>query len=151
MSVVQAKRAEFAQTSEPVAKQVSRVLEVAPASSPAAFEHFAKKLTLETDCADVNSSFVSSTVDFVLVDVRGRQAYSQGHIPGATSIPLLTITEDRLKEYSPEAVFVVYCTGPHCNGATKAAIRLSKLGRPVKEMIGGVTGWIDEGFALEQG
>ena len=148
MSVVQAKEAEVAQPSQLVVKQVSRVREVTPASSPVAFEHFAKRLTFETDCADVYSSFASGTVDFVLVDVRGRQAYNKGHVAGAINIPLLTITEDRMKEYSQETVFVVYCAGPHCNGANKAAIRLSKIGRPVKEMIGGVTGWVDEGFAL---
>jgi len=81
-------------SSQFVTKQVSRVLEVAPASSPTAFEHFAKKLTFETDCADVHSSFASNTVDFVLLDVRGRQAYSKGHVSGAINIPLLTITED---------------------------------------------------------
>ena len=145
---LQAKQTEGAQGSQLAAKHVSRVLEIAPASPPAAFEHFAKKLTFETDCADVYSSFASGTVDFVLVDVRGRQAYGKGHVSGAINIPLLTITEDRLQEYSPETVFVVYCTGPHCNGANKAAIRLSKLGRLVKEMIGGATGWVDEGFTL---
>ncbi|MFP3569975.1 hypothetical protein [Paraburkholderia sp. SIMBA_030] len=36
----------------------------------------------------------------------------------------------------------------HCNGATRAAIRLAQLGRPVKVMIGGITGWLDEGFQL---
>ena len=138
-------------SSQVVTKQVSRVLEIAPASSPAAFEHFARKLTFETDCADVYSSFASNTVDFVLLDVRGRQAYSKGHVYGAINIPLLTITEDRMKEYSPETVFVVYCTGPHCNGANKAAMRLSQLERPVKEMIGGATGWVDEGFPLVEG
>ena len=148
MSLVQAKQKEVARAPQPVSRQVSRVLETAPASSPAAFEHFAEKLTFETDCADVYSSLASGTVDFVLVDVRGRQAYGKGHVSGAINIPLLTITEDRMKEYSPETVFVVYCAGPHCNGANKAAMRLSKLGRPVKEMIGGVTGWVDEGFTL---
>jgi rhodanese-related sulfurtransferase len=132
-------------------KPVSRVLEVAPAPSPTACEHFADKLTFETDCADVHSSFASNTVDFVLLDVRGRQAYRQGHVCGAINIPLVTITEDRMKEYSLETVFVVYCAGPHCNGANKAAIRLSQLGRPVKEMIGGVTGWVDDGFTLVEG
>jgi len=48
-------------------------------------------------------------------------------------------------------LFVVYCAGPHCNGANKAAVKLAQLGRPVKEMIGGLTGWIDEGFGLERG
>jgi rhodanese-related sulfurtransferase len=45
-------------------------------------------------------------------------------------------------------LFVVYCAGPHCNATEKAAIRLAKLGRPVKKMIGGITGWLDEGFSL---
>jgi rhodanese-related sulfurtransferase len=43
---------------------------------------------------------------------------------------------------------VVYCVGPHCNATEKAAIRLASLGRPVKKMIGGITGWLDEGFTI---
>ena len=39
-------------------------------------------------------------------------------------------------------------TGPHCNATEKASIRLAKLERPVKKMNGGVTGWLDKGFAL---
>lgn len=54
-------------------------------------------------------------------------------------------------DYPDGTLLVVYCAGPHCNGAHRAAYRLAKLGRPVKLMIGGVTGWIDEGFALERG
>ena len=54
----------------------------------------------------------------------------------------------KLQAYPPDTLFVVYCAGPHCNGADKAAVRLAALGRPVKLMIGGVTGWLDEGFAL---
>jgi len=48
-------------------------------------------------------------------------------------------------------LFVVYCAGPHCNGADKAALNLASLGRPVKKMIGGVAGWLDEGFTLVDG
>ena len=46
--------------------------------------------------------------------------------------------------------FVVYCAGPHCNGANKGAVRLARLGRPVKEMIGGIVGWRSERFELEK-
>ena len=53
-------------------------------------------------------------------------------------------------EHSNDKVFVVYCAGPHCNGANKAAVPLARLGLPVKIMIGGVTGWINEGFTLIQ-
>jgi rhodanese-related sulfurtransferase len=46
-------------------------------------------------------------------------------------------------------VFVVYCSGPHCNGADRAALRLARLGRPVKHMIGGIEGWKDQGLGLK--
>jgi len=87
--------------------------------------------------------------DFVLVDVRGPQLYAAGHVPGAVNIPHRTMTAERMAEYREDTAFVVYCAGPHCNGANKAAIRLARLGYRVKEMIGGVTGWRDEDFALE--
>ena len=45
-------------------------------------------------------------------------------------------------------LFVVYCSGPHCNGADRAAVALARLGRPVKKMIGGVTGWTAEEYPL---
>src|SRR5258708_8927247 len=95
-------------SSQLVTKQVSRVLEIAPAPSPTAFEHFARKLTFETDCADVYSSFASNTVDFVLLDVRARPAYGKGHISRAINIPLLTITEDPMNEHSPATQLVAY-------------------------------------------
>ncbi|MGZ7041168.1 MAG: rhodanese-like domain-containing protein, partial [Thermoanaerobaculia bacterium] len=50
--------------------------------------------------------------------------------------------------YAPDTLFVVYCSGPHCNGADRAALRLSRLGRPVKKMIGGISGWKYEGFSI---
>lgn len=56
-----------------------------------------------------------------------------------------------MAEWPEGTLFVTYCAGPHCNGANKGALRLAQLGRPVKEMIGGVTGWLDEGFSLAAG
>ncbi|MGO1310892.1 MAG: rhodanese-like domain-containing protein, partial [Kluyvera intermedia] len=53
-----------------------------------------------------------------------------------------------MQEWPEDTVFVVYCAGPHCNGADRAALKLTILGRPVKVMIGGITGWQDEGFAF---
>ncbi|MGH1505742.1 MAG: rhodanese-like domain-containing protein [Acidimicrobiales bacterium] len=131
----------------------SPVTTVPAASSDRALAHFDAKLAFETDCWDVHASFAAAAdkgreVDFVLLDVRSHELYDAGHVPGAISWPHGKLTERRLAEYPTDTVFVVYCAGPHCNGADKAAVRLARLGRPVKLMIGGIEGWKDEGFLL---
>jgi rhodanese-related sulfurtransferase len=128
---------------------MSIVTEVAAAQSPVAQAHFESMLQFETDCWDVHHVMTSGTPDFVLLDVRGPALYAAGHIPGALHLPHGKIVESKLAQYPADTVFVVYCAGPHCNGAARAAIRMARLGRPVKTMPGGITGWIDEGFALE--
>lgn len=128
--------------------QASAVTET-PAATPAdAAAHFAGLLAVETDCWDVHAALSTGEADFVLVDVRGPQGFAAGHVDGAINIPHLELTEDNLASYSAETLFVVYCAGPHCNGADKAGLRLAMLGRSVKKMIGGVEGWRDEGFTL---
>jgi rhodanese-related sulfurtransferase len=81
-------------------------------------------------------------------DVRSPALFAAGHILGATNLPHRMISETTLAPYPKDRLVVVYCAGPHCNGANRAAVRLAELGRPVKEMIGGITGWQDEGFEL---
>lgn len=129
----------------------NNVTEIAAAASSDALQHFSKRLTHETDCWDVHDAFSRGEGDFVLLDVRSPQAYEVGHVPGAISLPHGKIVQSNMEQWADDTVFVVYCAGPHCNGANKGAVRLAQLGRPVKEMIGGVTGWIDEGFALATG
>jgi len=120
-----------------------------PAAEPSeAADHFQALLEFETDCWDVNHAFRHDLVDFVLLDVRSPEMFAQGHLPGATNLPGVKIKEGSLEDWERDVLFVVYCNGPHCNGADKAALRLSRLGRQVKKMIGGVEGWKDEGFHL---
>lgn len=129
---------------------MSRAIPTAPPSPTpeASLAHFTSHLTFETDCADVHAA--AGDRDYVLVDVRAPELYRRGHVPGAINIPHREITEDALAGHPPDAEFVVYCAGPHCNAAHRGAARLAALGRVVREMIGGVTGWQQEGFALER-
>lgn len=126
----------------------SAVLRPEPAGSEEALAHFSELLKFETDCWDVHHALCNDRQDFMLLDVRGETLFSQGHIRGAINLPHSRINEASLRAFPAETRFVVYCAGPHCNGTEKAAIRLARLNRPVKKMIGGVTGWLDEGFSL---
>lgn len=122
-----------------------------PAAAPAEAEaHFAAEFRFETDCWDVHES-LREGADFVLVDVRSPALYARSHVPGALNIPHGKLVASKLEAWPAETLFVVYCAGPHCNGAARGALRLARLGRPVKLMAGGLTGWIDEGFALATG
>ena len=116
-----------------------------------ALEHFSKRLSFETDCWDVHDAMDRGVQDFVLLDVRSPALYEKSRVPGAINLPHGQITEKRMRDWPEETLFVVYCAGPHCNGANKGAVRLARLGRPVKEMIGGMTGWADEGFSCTRG
>src|SRR5437868_9142995 len=124
------------------------VTETPAAPGEIAARHFEAMLTFETDCWDVHESLKAEQPDFILVDVRSPLLFAAGHVRGAINIPHGKMTASRMAQYPPERLFVVYCAGPHCNGANKAAIRLARLNLPVKMMIGGVTGWLDEGFDL---
>ena len=129
----------------------SRVSEIPAAAPEAVTAYYSQKLAFETDCSDVQLSMVSGSADFVLLDVRGPSLFQQAHIPGAINLPHGKITGRKMAEWPQSTTFVTYCAGPHCNGADKGGLRLAELGRPVKLMIGGVTGWLDEGFSLATG
>lgn len=128
----------------------SAVTAVPPAPSDLAREHFAAEFAFETDCWDVHDSLAKGA-DFVLLDVRGPALFEQGHVPGAINLPHGKIIASKMAAWPDDTVFVTYCAGPHCNGAARGALRLAELGRPVKIMAGGVTGWLDEGFELATG
>ncbi len=129
----------------------SPVTRVPAASSAEALAHFERRLAFETDCWDVHEALARGPADFVLLDVRSPDLYAECHVPGAVNLPHGKIVRGVMARWPEDTVFVVYCAGPHCNGANKAAVRLAGLGRPVKEMIGGITGWADEGFEFATG
>jgi rhodanese-related sulfurtransferase len=133
------------------APPTSLVRTIAAAAPVVAERHFLGRLAFETDCADVNADLTAGVEGVVVLDVRSRDAYARGHVPGARSLPHREITAEATSGFSPDAVYVTYCWGPHCNGATRGAARLAALGFRVKEMIGGISGWEAEGYRLETG
>lgn len=131
---------------------MSSVTEIPAAASDIVIEHFSRQLSLETDCSDVAAALKAGEQDFVLLHVVGAEtAYARRHVPGAIHLPHREISAERMAAWPPDTLFVVYCAGPHCNGGDRAALKLARLGREVKLMIGGITGWADEGLPFASG
>src|SRR5262249_41012780 len=88
----------------------------------------------ETDVSDVHADLESGRPGFVVVDVRGEEAWAEGHVPGALHLPHREIGPGSVP---PGTLVVTYCWGPGCNGATRGALAFARLGYQVKEMSGG--------------
>jgi len=129
----------------------SLVTEIAAADPQTALAYFESLLAFETDCWDVHEALAAGHRDFTVLDVRSPESFNAGHVRGAVNLPYRRINERNLAAWPADTLFVAYCNGPHCNGADRAAVRLARLGRTVKKMIGGIVGWKDEGFSLETG
>jgi len=108
-----------------------------------ACEYFTSKLASETDCSDVYADIKEGNKNYLLLDVRSDQAFDKSHAITALNIPHSQINAQSFSKYPKDTLFVVYCWGPGCNGATKAALKIAELGFSVKEMIGGIHYWED--------
>lgn len=82
-----------------------------------------------------------------LLDVRPRQGYETGHIPGAVHIPLEELTE-RLTELEADLPVIVYGRGSYCILAARAAVLLRENGRQARRLEGGPLEWRAAGLPL---
>ncbi|WP_223292395.1 rhodanese-like domain-containing protein [Salipaludibacillus neizhouensis] len=123
----------------------SLTLDIQPSETELAYEHFMRKLSFETDVADLLIDLRKGYKGITVIDVRDELSYQECHIPQANSLPGNKISETTVGMLSKDQVIVAYCWGPACNGATRACAKLSKLGYKVKELVGGLEYWRKEG------
>ena len=88
----------------------------------------------------------------LFVDVRSRDMFVEGHIPGAVSLPLGDF-ESRVEafaaEVSPTQPLVTYCSGRLCQDSHTAAQLLMERGfENVVVYIDGFPGWIENGYPV---
>ena len=122
----------------------------APANAEA-LQHFSARLAFETDVSDVAAELAAGAPGMLVVDTRSPESWNQGHVPGAIHLPTAQIAEQAAELIDRDKTVVVYCWGPGCNGAQKAAVEFARLGYTVKEMLGGFEYWAREGWAVETG
>ena len=81
------------------------------------------------------------TQDVIILDVRERDEYDSGHIPGAVLLPVGTIDEDTAAEVIPEtdSTVLVYCRSG--NRGKTASSALADLGYTNIYEFGGINTW----------
>lgn len=85
--------------------------------------------------------------EIILIDARPAVEYQAGHLPGAVSYPIDTLSY-RIDEIPLGKTLVTYCRGPYCAEADEASILLAAYGYPVKRLEEGVTEWQEAGYAI---
>jgi rhodanese-related sulfurtransferase/DNA-binding transcriptional ArsR family regulator len=78
--------------------------------------------------------------EVTVIDVRPREEYAGGHLPGALSVPLDELAE-RLAELPEDAEVVAYCRGPYCTLSHDAVRLLRERGRLARRLPDGVLEW----------
>ncbi|MFY3383909.1 rhodanese-like domain-containing protein [Paracidovorax sp. MALMAid1276] len=123
-----------------------------PAPTPAqSCEFMAAKLSFHADAWDVAEDLRNGVDAIVVIDTRSPDHYRQGHVPGALSFPHHTMDERSTQQLDPGKVYITYCDGIGCNGSTRGAYKLARLGFTVKEMLGGLDFWIRDGQPVATG
>lgn len=86
----------------------------------------------------------------IVLDVRPREEYEAGHIPGAVSIPLADL-KGRLAGLPPGAEIVAYCRGPYCVLAPQALELLRRGGFKARRLEDGFPEWRRAGLPVATG
>jgi rhodanese-related sulfurtransferase len=86
----------------------------------------------------------------VLLDVRPREEYEAGHIPGSVSVPLGELKQT-LESLPRDAEIVAYCRGPYCVLAPQALTLLHRSGISARRFEEGLPEWREAGLPVEVG
>ena len=88
--------------------------------------------------------------DVTVIDVRPREEYEAGHIPGALSVPVEELKRGRSAPPKSREV-VAYCRGRYCVYAVEAVTLLRKRGYRARRLVDGLPDWRDEGRKVAVG
>jgi rhodanese-related sulfurtransferase/DNA-binding transcriptional ArsR family regulator len=83
-----------------------------------------------------------------VLDVRPRDEFGRGHLPGARNVPLAEL-ERRLAELPRDQEIVAYCRGPYCVLSFEAVALLRAKGYRIRRLEDGYPEWKAAGLPVE--
>lgn len=93
--------------------------------------------------------------DGIIIDLRKKEDFDKGHIPGAINIPFdkydgFEGLQTEFPGLAKNKINYVYCYELLCNLSQKAAKKFASLGYPVKEVKGGFKAWEEHKYSVEK-
>jgi ArsR family transcriptional regulator len=90
----------------------------------------------------------SQKTEIVLLDIRPRKEFAQGHITGAINIPPQEI-QQRLDDIPRNKTIVAYCRGPYCQYSYEIEHALQQEGVEIHRLEEGFPEWKAAGLPYE--
>ena len=114
----------------------------------AQIKFYQNKLSFEMDPSDLFDALTQKQ-NVIPIDARKPVGFEKERIPFALNIPHREMNLETTKLLDKDALYVIYCDGIGCNGSTRGALNMTKLGFKVKELMGGLEWWKFDGYATE--
>lgn len=109
--------------------------------------YFTNKNTFTTGPVELNKQLQNGE-NLTIIDVREREDFDNGHIPGALSLP--EKQWPTLQGLCTDVPNIFYCYSQTCHLASRAAQFFSRQGYQVMEMEGGFQSWRENGLEVEE-
>jgi rhodanese-related sulfurtransferase len=86
----------------------------------------------------------------MVLDVRPKDEFGLGHLPGAVNIPLREL-KARLLKFKRSQEIIAYCRGPYCVLSYEAVAALRRLGFKARRLEDGLPEWRAAGLPVVTG
>jgi rhodanese-related sulfurtransferase len=113
-----------------------------------ATEYFKDKMSFTTGPVEAERR-IREHDDVVVLDVREKEDFDQGHIPGAKNLP--KEEWNTASSLDKDKLYLIYCYSHVCHLAAEAAHNLASRGFAVMEIDGGFEEWKNNELPVEEG
>lgn len=111
--------------------------------------YFNDKLNFTISCSRLKAKLDNKDTDYQILDVRHKDAYNEGRIPGAIFIDADNL-DDYWDSFSEDKLNIIYCYGMLCHRGYQVCLKALDKGYAVADLLGNYDGWFNYPFDIEK-